>query len=123
MKTQTKFNNLLDVAKRFPTEESCREFLEQMRWNGKPVCPHCGNSEKMYRIQSGKLLKCAVCRKPFFVKIGPVLRIPLCPCRNGFMQCLSYLLIKKVSLLANWLVMLLLLKRLLGTCFIEFVLL
>ena len=72
MKSDIKFNNLLDVAKRFPTEESCREYLEQIRWNGKPVCVHCGNTEKIYRIKNNTLLKCSACKKNFSVKVGTI---------------------------------------------------
>lgn len=84
MKPETKFNSLLDVVKRFPDEKSCREFLEQMRWNGKPVCPHCGCFEKFYRIQNGRLLKCADCRKPFSVKIGTIFEDSALPLQKWF---------------------------------------
>jgi transposase-like protein len=84
MKTEIKFNNLLDVVNRFPNEQSCRDFLEQMRWNGKPVCPRCGYSEKIYRIQGGKLLKCASCRQPFSVKIGTIFEDSALPLQKWF---------------------------------------
>jgi len=72
MNNDTKLNNLLDVAKRFPTEQSCREFIEQIRWNGKPVCVHCGNTENIYRIKNDTLLRCSACRKNFSVKVGTI---------------------------------------------------
>ncbi len=53
-----KFASLIDLFDKFPTEESCRDFLVQQRWNGKPVCPHCGYAEKAYVIEGGKRLKC-----------------------------------------------------------------
>jgi transposase-like protein len=81
---QVKFANLLDVAKRFPTEESCREFLEHARWDGKPVCVHCGYDEKVYRIQNGKLYKCPNCRKPFSVKVGTIFEDSALPLQKWF---------------------------------------
>jgi transposase-like protein len=63
---------------RFRDDEKAREYLEKIRWNGKPVCPHCGNTEKIYRL-TGKstrpgLLKCGNgnCRKQFSVTVGTV---------------------------------------------------
>lgn len=41
--------NLFYFFKQFPDEESCRRYLEKRRWNNAPVCPHCGNSLKIYR--------------------------------------------------------------------------
>ena len=83
-KTEYKFNNLIDVARCFPNEAACRMFLEDMRWNGKPVCPHCGSTDKMYRIQDGRLLKCASCRKPFSVKVGTIFEDSALPLQKWF---------------------------------------
>jgi transposase-like protein len=87
MKTTTEqpvINNLMQLIKRFPTEESCREFLIQSRWGDKPVCVHCGNTEKIYRIQGGKLFKCSKCRKPFSVKIGTIFEDSALPLQKWF---------------------------------------
>jgi transposase-like protein len=81
---QPEIKNLYQLIKRFPTEDSCRDFLEQSRWNGKPVCIHCGSSEKMYKIQGGKLYKCAKCRNPFSVKIGTIFEDSALPLQKWF---------------------------------------
>ncbi len=47
------FKSLQDVVLRFSDERVCEQYLEQLRWNGKPVCPRCG-CEKVYRIKSVK---------------------------------------------------------------------
>ena len=31
--------------KKFPDEDSVKIYLEQKRWNGNPICPHCGSRE------------------------------------------------------------------------------
>jgi transposase-like protein len=77
-------NNLLQLIKRFPTEESCRDFLIQSRWGDKPVCIHCGSTDKIYKLQGGKLLKCSQCRKPFSVKIGTVFEDSALPLQKWF---------------------------------------
>jgi transposase-like protein len=83
--TETKFNNFVDFGKRFPDEQSCREYLAQARWNGKPACPHCGYSEKVYRINDGKLYKCAKCMKQFTVRIGSIFEDSALPLQKWFM--------------------------------------
>ncbi len=67
-----KFTSLIDLFDKFPTEESCREFLIRQRWNGKPVCPHCGYAEKAYKIEGGKRFKCGnkECHKKYSVTVG-----------------------------------------------------
>jgi transposase-like protein len=81
---ETPITNLMQLLKRFPTEESCREYLEQSRWQGKPVCPHCGSSDKFYRIKGGRLFKCAKCRRPFSVKIGTIFEDSALPLQKWF---------------------------------------
>jgi transposase-like protein len=67
-----KFTSLIDLFDKFPTEQSCREFLAFQRWNGKPTCPHCGHSEKAYVIEGGKRYKCGnkECHKKYSVTVG-----------------------------------------------------
>lgn len=78
------FNSLLDVVKRFPTEASCREYLEKIRWNDQPVCVHCGSMGKIYRMGDGKTLKCSDCRKQFSVKIGTIFEDSPLPLQKWF---------------------------------------
>lgn len=75
------FKNILEFQKEFSTEEKCREYLEQQRWNGTPACPFCG-SINVCRFSNGKIFKCREkqCRKKFSVTVGSVYentKIPL----------------------------------------------
>ncbi len=61
----------------FHDEERAVEYLESVRWPSGPTCPHCGGSDKIYRIKQNKekkirigLLRCNLCRKDFTVKVG-----------------------------------------------------
>jgi len=61
----------------FHDEEKAVEYLESVRWPSGPVCPHCGNHDKVYRIKQNAekkvrigLLKCGLCQKQFTVKVG-----------------------------------------------------
>lgn len=63
------------LLKSLPNEQSCREFLEERRWQGEPICPHCKCSrDNHYKLKSkGQfkgLYKCRCCRKTFTVTVG-----------------------------------------------------
>ena len=68
------FNNLIELIKSMPTEEMCRDYVAQQRWNGKPVCPYCKH-DKCYVIEGGKRYKCAStkCFKRFTVTVGTIM--------------------------------------------------
>ena len=60
----------------FHNEEAAYEYVESKRWTGGPVCPHCGENERVNKM-NGKstrigTYKCYACRKQFTVKIGTV---------------------------------------------------
>ena len=42
-----------------------------MRWNGKPICPHCDHNV-VYKFADGKHYKCKACRQKFTVNIGTI---------------------------------------------------
>jgi transposase-like protein len=62
----------------FSNPDAAREYLENLRWpDGKPVCPHCGQSERKCYPIKGKsarpgLWKCPACRKQFTVTVGTI---------------------------------------------------
>jgi transposase-like protein len=63
-------------APHFDNEEAALAFVEAHLWPDGPVCPHCGETEKVGRL-NGKttrlgLCKCYSCKKPFTVRIGTV---------------------------------------------------
>jgi transposase-like protein len=95
LQNRPEFNNLLDLASFFPDEKACREFLIKERWNGKPICVHCGYSEKVYSINEGKLLKCAKCRKQFTVRVGSIFEDSALPLRKWFMAIYIFMAHKK----------------------------
>ncbi len=68
---QQKFKNLVELTSYFPDDQSCREYLENQRWNGSPVCPHCQN-DTVYKFADGKHYKCKSCRRKFTVLVGTV---------------------------------------------------
>ncbi len=79
--------NLLKAGKM--TEKQARRYLEKVRWPNGPVCPHCGNSEKPYRLNGTKhrpgLYKCTKCYKQFTVTVGTVIQGSHLPLRTWLM--------------------------------------
>jgi transposase-like protein len=60
----------------FHDEEAAYSFVERCVWPDGPVCPHCGGSNRIRRMQGQSTrfgtYKCYECRKPFTVKIGTI---------------------------------------------------
>lgn len=79
------FKNLHDVATFFDTEAKCHEYLAQLRWNGKPVCVHCG-SVKVYKLSYKFRYKCGEkeCKKDFTAKVGTIFEQCHVPLRKCF---------------------------------------
>jgi transposase-like protein len=66
------FSHMLEVL---DTDKTCREFLEKVRWNGVPICPHCGSICKDHYKLKAKgefkgLYKCKYCGERFTVTVG-----------------------------------------------------
>lgn len=86
------------LATKISSEADAYEYLEGLRWNGSPVCPHCGVIGKAYFLKpangssrvtrSGKTLsqrrvwKCAACRKQFSVLTGTIFHGTKIPVRT-----------------------------------------
>jgi transposase-like protein len=67
--------NLTDPI--YTDETKAREHFEATRWPDGPYCPHCGETEKVYRL-NGKshrpgLLHCNGCNEAFTVTVGTVM--------------------------------------------------
>jgi transposase-like protein len=77
----TQFKNLKEMMQTFSDEKVCRAYMEQMRWDGNPVCPHCGEG-KPYKLKDGKTYRCVskTCKKDFTVTVGTIFensKVPL----------------------------------------------
>ncbi len=75
---------------KFHDEDAARKHLESIRWPNGPVCPKCGASNRISRIESQSedkrkgarpgLLFCGDCREQFTVTVGTVFehsKVPL----------------------------------------------
>lgn len=74
-----KFRNFFQFQQEFADNAKCHEYLKELRWEGKPECPHCG-SEHYYAFSDGHTYKCKACQKKYNVLIGSIFentKIPL----------------------------------------------
>lgn len=70
------FKTIAEFNDYFKDEKTCYEFLENLRWNGQPVCPHCGSTKQPYKVKArGKFkdipsYRCSErqCDNPFTVR-------------------------------------------------------
>jgi len=69
------FDSLIELATYFDTEQTCIDYLADVRWSGKPECPYCAYDEKIYRLNPAKRStqwKCGKCRQKFSVRVGTI---------------------------------------------------
>jgi transposase-like protein len=79
--------NIIELAQRIPDDAAAYEYLEELRWQGQPVCPHCGSIGQHYFLKSQspegrktrtgsrsqrRVWKCRDCRKQFSVLTGTI---------------------------------------------------
>ncbi|MEO8760148.1 MAG: IS1595 family transposase [Bacteroidia bacterium] len=77
------FKSLIQLLDYFKKEETCIKYYEQLRWAGKPVCPHCG-AEKPYTTNRGYKCSNNDCYKKFTVKVGTIFENSKIPFRVWF---------------------------------------
>src|ERR1700758_1017298 len=70
---------------RFATDQMCHDYLVQVRWNGRPTCPKCGNDKMNYYINSRKVYKCSSCKKQFSLTKGTIFERSKLPLKTWFL--------------------------------------
>jgi transposase-like protein len=84
---------LIDVTRKFQTEDSCLDYIEQMRWpNGELACVHCGEVGRISKItrETGKnkrtrIYQCLACKKQFSATSGTIFNDTHLPLTKWFM--------------------------------------
>ncbi len=87
-KAYRKGMTLIDVVKKFDTEEKAEAWFIEQRWPDGVTCPFCQSTEVSPRpTRKPQPFRCRACRKDFSVKTGTVLHssnIPLSKWAIGF---------------------------------------
>ncbi len=63
--------NIIQVYKRFPTQEACLAHIELVRWHGKPICPYC-KSSKSTAVPAERRHHCNSCNTSFSATVGTI---------------------------------------------------
>ena len=66
--------SIMEVLSLFATEADAAQWFEDVRWNGNPVCTHCGNMENLSRPKTRPdAYWCPACHQRFTVRMGTVM--------------------------------------------------
>ncbi len=88
--------SIVELLRMFPTQESCIAWLEKVRWQGEPVCPHCGATDKISRPASKpNAYWCGSCRKQFTVTTGTIMHATKTPLQNWIVAIYSVMTARK----------------------------
>ena len=75
-KSHRKGISLIELADKFPTEETARVWFEEQFWPNGPVCPYCGSSNVQAGIKHRTMThRCRECpdRRMFSLKTGTIM--------------------------------------------------
>jgi transposase-like protein len=91
--------NLLDVVRRFGSEDTCRDYLLKLRWPDGAVCPRC-ESKSVSEIKDRWQFDCNECRYRFSVTSGTLFDNTKLPLWKWF-AAIYLMLESKKSMSAN----------------------
>lgn len=77
------FKSLPQLLDYFKDEATCIKYYENIRWQGKPKCPHCG-ADRPYKTSRGYKCSNNKCYKKFTVKVGTIFHSSKIPMRIWF---------------------------------------
>ena len=80
--------NIIELFETFETNLDAVEYLEQVRWGGKPACHYCGcekTSIHQSKDRATRRWQCHVCRRAFAVTVGTVFHRTHVPLKQWFL--------------------------------------
>ena len=88
--------SVVQLFRLFPDEQACHAWLEDARWEGKPICPHCGGIENISRPPSKPHTYWHKdCRKQFTVTTGTCMHATKRPLQDWIYAIYSVLTARK----------------------------
>lgn len=86
----------MELLKEFSTEHKSIQWLEKIRWDKKPVCPHCGGIENISKYKSKKHAYWHKdCRKAFTVKTDTIMHSSKIPTQKWVVAIYTMLTARK----------------------------
>ena len=89
--------SITQLLRMFPDQDTCFAWLEQVRWNGTPICAHCGSSDRVNPPKRSKPHHrwCGHCRKDFTVTTGTIMHATKTPLQNWIVAIYSVMTARK----------------------------
>lgn len=80
------FDNLMQLFRALPDEQSAINHLTAIRWVNGKFCPLCGNADqkRIGTLAGTNTHKCYACRKRFSIKVGTIFQDTKLPLRTWF---------------------------------------
>lgn len=80
-----KFSNLIELITYFKDDNTCRKYLEYIRWQDKLVCPYADcKHDHINRYADGKRYKCSKCQRQYSVRVGSIFEDSKIPLQKWF---------------------------------------
>lgn len=80
--------DIIKIMETFPDQEACIAYLERLRWQGSPECPHCESDNVRRRNESDTGLigryNCHTCKSTFKVTHGTLFHRTKIPLQKWF---------------------------------------
>ncbi len=86
--------NIMEVFRRFPTQDACFDYIEQVRWEGEPYCPYCGSTHAT-AFSKERRHHCNTCNTSFSVTVGTIFHKTRLPLQKWFLALSLILNAKK----------------------------
>jgi transposase-like protein len=84
--------NIVKIYEKFPTEGDCISHIENVRWQGKPICPYCGSD----RVSANEHRHhCNNCNTGFSVTVNTIFHHTHLPLQKWFLAISLVLNAKK----------------------------
>ena len=80
--------NIIEVFEKFETEFDAVEYLERIRWDGKPSCHYCKSEKTSVHASKDRSVRrwqCHKCRSAFSVTVGTVFHKTHVPLKKWFL--------------------------------------
>ena len=80
------FDNLMQLFRAFPDEQTAIDHLTAIRWVNGKFCPLCGNADeaRIGTLTGTNTHKCYACRKRFSIKVGTIFQDTKLPLRTWY---------------------------------------
>ena len=91
--------DIIEIYKRFPTQNDCIDYLEKVRWDDKPQCPYCKsfNSSPMPKERRHH---CNTCNTSYSVMVGTIFHKTKIDLQKWFL-CITLILNAKKEMSAR----------------------